>query len=38
VRVRGSGGGRGLSEDSGIKLYNLQIKYINNWLAYYNIA
>ena len=33
-RVRGSGGGwRGLRKDSGIKFYNLQIEYINNWLT-----
>ena len=25
--------GRGLREDSGIKFYNLQIKFMNNWLA-----
>jgi hypothetical protein len=27
-----SGRERGLSEDSGIKFYNSEIKYINNWL------
>ena len=33
VRVRGSGGGRGLREDSGIKFYYMQIKHSNNWPA-----
>jgi hypothetical protein len=33
VRVCGSGG-KGLSEDSGIKFRNLRIKNINNLLAY----
>jgi hypothetical protein len=28
-------GGRGLSEDSGIKCYNLEIKHIDKWLAYW---
>ena len=27
--------GEGLTEDSGIKFYNLQIKFMNIWLAIY---
>jgi hypothetical protein len=31
---QGGGGGRELSEDSGIKFCNLQIKSTNNWLSF----
>ena len=28
----------GLSEDSGITFFNMQIKYINNWLAFHYLT